>query len=115
MKDTPVIIEAKNIHNESSTPLNKKLITERLRNELNKAADGRMIFIAGNKEKESNFTPGYYFHGKITSIDSVDPESGGISHYLSFYFEIIDIKSGISVWGKKFEDKEFGQEDITNR
>jgi PBP1b-binding outer membrane lipoprotein LpoB len=43
-----VIIDAEYFRNESSQPINKNLITDKLRVDLNRAANGRMVFVGRN-------------------------------------------------------------------
>src|SRR5690606_9027156 len=107
--------------NESSSRINKNMITDRLRIELQRAAQGRMVFIgreySGMVEAERELkrsgvtdagtirstrgTAGADFRlvGRITSADAVDSSSALTSRYQQISFEMIDLEYGTAVWG----------------
>lgn len=132
-----VIIDDTNFSNESSAIINKRLITERLMINLNRAAAGRMVFIerqaAGMVEKErtlkrqkvvssgtmgnTSATAGADFGlvGRIMSQSTVKGASGKQSRYFEISFKMIDMESGIAVWTGLYEFKKTGQDDVIYR
>ena len=132
-----VIIDSTYFVNEGSTPINKNLITDRLRVELNRSARGRMLFIgrenirAVESEKElkemgvvdkgtvrqTGSTAGadYRLTGRINSLDKIDPNTGQRARYNQIVFEMIDLDKGFLVWSGIYEFQKSGQDDIIYR
>ncbi|HUV50091.1 MAG TPA: penicillin-binding protein activator LpoB [Anaerolineae bacterium] len=132
-----VIIDAEYFKNESSTRINKNMITDRLRTELNRAARGKMIFIGREylnmmlkelqlkqlgviNEGESTSEPKAYggdfrLGGRISTMDSVDPKTGSFARYHQILFEMIDLNTSEIVWSGSYNFKKVGQEDIIYR
>lgn len=138
LKKTPrVVIDGKYFINESSTRINKNMITDRLRIGLNKFGKGKMVFVSRERmglvlhEKmlaqsgltaddgtmaDSQLTGAdYRLAGRIAALDSVDPRTGVQSRYHQILFEIIELKSGAIVWTDSYDFKKVGQEDIIYR
>jgi PBP1b-binding outer membrane lipoprotein LpoB len=132
-----VVIDSAYFYNESSSVVNKNLFTDRLRTELNRAANGRMIFLArhlaemteneSGLEKKSVVTEGtqgptkdalgwdYRLGGRIASIDATEPRTGAKSRYHQTTFELVERGSGVIVWSNTYEFKKSAQEDILYR
>lgn len=132
-----IIIDSEYFANESSSRLNKNLITDRLRIELNRASNGRMVFVgrqyAGMVEAERQLkrdgvtdagtirstrgTAGVDFRlgGRIASLDAVDPSTGMTSRYQQITFEMVDMEYGTIVWAGIYEFKKSAQDDIIYR
>lgn len=132
-----VIIDSQYFTNESSSRINKNMITDRLRIELQRAAQGRMLFIgreySGMVEAEralkrdgvtdagtirsTRGTAGadYRLVGRITSADAVDSSSALTSRYQQISFEMIDLEYGTVVWSGLYEFKKTAQDDIIYR
>lgn len=132
-----VVMDSTYFRNESSSTVNKNLITDRLRTELNRAAAGRMVFLARhhsdlvederNLEKEGVVGGGlfgstkdalgwdYRLGGRIASLDAVDPASGIKSRYHQITFELIERGSGTIVWSNTYEFRKTAQDDILYR
>lgn len=132
-----IIIDSQYFTNESSSRINKNMITDRLRIELQRAAQGRMVFIgreySGMVEAERELkrtgvtdagtirstraTAGADFRlaGRITSADAVDSSSGTASRYQQISFEMIDLEYGTVVWSGLYEFKKTAQDDIIYR
>jgi len=132
-----VIIDDGYFTNESSSIINKRLITERLMINLNRAAQGRMVFVeraaANMVENErmlkrdgavSQATLGsarkiagadYRLTGRIMSLDNIDARTGRQSRYHAITFKMVDLETGISVWTNMYEFKKASQEDIVYR
>ena len=132
-----VIIDSEYFKNESSTRINKNMITDRLRTGLNRAARGKMIFIGREyldmmlkelqlkqlgviNEGKSTSEPKAYgadfrLGGRISTLDSVDPKTGSFARYHQILFEMIDLNTGEIVWSGSYNFKKVGQEDIIYR
>lgn len=132
-----VIVDDKYFINESATRMNKRLITERLMINLNRASMGRMVFVeraaAGMVEHEralkrtgtvSGGTTGqtaktagadFRLTGKIMSQDSVSNNSGYKARYNMITFKMIDLETGIVVWSNMYEFKKSTAEDVIYR
>jgi hypothetical protein len=131
-----IIIDDQNFTNESSSRLNKRLITDQLRVELNRAAQGRMYFISreniGMVEKErllkqegvvttgtlpmTPATAGADFRltGRIASLDAI-ATSGLQSRYHQITFELINLQTGIIAWSGRYEFQKAAQEGVEYR
>lgn len=138
-RDRPpfVIVDATHFKNESSTRINKNLITNRLRTQLNRAANGRMLFVGRQYSKAVNeernlkrekivsqgtlpMTPtvagaDYRLVGTIASLEQINPAVGGSDKYHQITFEMVDLESGFIVWSNIYEMKKFAQTDILYR
>jgi hypothetical protein len=132
-----VIIDAEYFHNEGSTRINKNMITDRLRIDLNRSANGRMVFVGRHfsdmvaKERElkrdgmvSQGTIGnakaqagadFRMGGRITTQDSIRASTGMASRYHLITFEMVDLETGIIVWSGMYEFKKSAQEDVVYR
>ena len=131
-----IIIDAEYFKNQGSTRINKNMITDRLRTELNRSAQGKMIFIGREylnmmlKElqlKQSGivsdgadaelraYGADYRLGGRISTLDSVNPQTGAFSRYHQILFEMIDLNTGAIVWSGSYNFKKTAQEDIIYR
>ncbi|WP_027714810.1 membrane protein [Desulfuromonas sp. TF] len=132
-----VIVDAEYFHNEGSTRINKNMITDRMRIDLNRSANGRMVFIGRHfsdmvaKERELKregmVTEGtigsakaqagadFRLGGRITTQDAVRASSGMASRYHLITFEMIDLETGIIVWSGMYEFKKSAQDDVVYR
>lgn len=132
-----VIIDAEYFKNEGATRINKNMITDRLRTELNRAARGKMIFIGREylnmmlKElqlKQSGiidegatasefkaYGADFRLGGRISTLDSVNPKTGSFSRYHQILFEMINLSTGQIVWSGAYNFKKIAQEDIIYR
>lgn len=132
-----VIVDSEYFRNEGSSRLNKNSITDRLRIELNRAANGKMVFVgreyAQMYEEERTLkregvvdsgTVGqsakavgadYRLGGRITSLDSMDTASGMSSRYHQIIFEMVNLETGVIVWSGMYEMKKSAQDDVIYR
>lgn len=132
-----IIIDSEYFRNESSSRINKNSITDRLRIELNRAANGRMVFVARHYSdmvesertlkrsgsvdsgtiRQTQATAGADFRlgGRITSLDATDTRSGDASRYHQISFEMIDLEYGTIVWSNVYEMRKSAQDDIIYR
>lgn len=132
-----IIIDSQYFTNESSSRINKNMLTDRLRINLNRAANGRLTFVgreyADMVEKERDLkrmgvvdggtiratqaTAGADFRlvGRIMSLDAMDMQSQERSRYHQITFELIDLELGTYVWSGMYEFKKSSQDDIMYR
>ncbi|HEY0650628.1 hypothetical protein [Phenylobacterium sp.] len=121
-----VIVDDQYFTNESSQRLNKRIITDRLRVNLNRASNGRMVFvgreyaamIAQERElKREGVTDvgttgltraqagaDFRLTGRITSEDSAAQDgSGRIQRFNQITFEMVDLETGVIVWSNLYD------------
>lgn len=132
-----VIIDAEYFRNESSSRINKNMIADRLRIGLNRASQGRMVFVGRHysdmvaKEREMKRAGAvdsgtirqtqaqaggdFRLGGRITSQDAIDRNSGVKSRYSQIIFEMVDLEYGTIVWSGIYEFKKAAQEDVMYR
>lgn len=132
-----VIVDAEYFANESAQPINKNIITDRLRVNLNRASQGRMVFVgrnyAGMVSAERDLkrqgitdvgTTGltkaqagsdYRLGGRIASLDARNSRSGFQQRYNQITFEMIDLESGVIVWSGMYEFSRAGADDAVYR
>jgi len=132
-----VIIDSEYFRNESSTRINKNIITDRLRVELNRAASGRMIFVgrhysdmveseralkrdsavdAGTLEAARATLGGdFRLGGRITTLDSVNSATGLATRMHQIIFEMVDLENGMIVWSGIYDFKKTAQDDVIYR
>jgi len=138
-----VIVDSKYFTNESSSIVDKKLITDRLRLELTAAANavttdvGGLVFVgrhyADMVEHERGLKDGgvvdqgtrpptaapfggdFRLGGRIGSHDTVDPGTGEVARYHQIVFEMVDLESSQIVWGGMYEFKKVGRYGIEHR
>ncbi len=132
-----VIVDSEYFRNESTSRINKNLITDRLRVELNRAANGRLVFVGrhfadmvegeralkdsgqvdGGTLRRTAATAGGDFRlgGRIASQDAIDPATGMQSRYQMITFEMIDLEYGTIVWSGIYELRKASQDDIIYR
>ena len=136
--NTPrIVVDAQYFRNESSTVINKSLITDQLRTSLNRAAKGRLVFLARHQagmvekeralEEEGIVTEGtqgatkqslgydYRLGGRITSLDAVNTRSGMKSRFHQINFELIERGSGIIAWTNMYQIRKSALDDIVYR
>lgn len=132
-----IIIDSEYMVNESTSRINKNMMTDRLRVNLNRAANGRMVFVGRHysnmitKERElkrnglvdsgtirtTQATAGadYRLGGRITSQDALDTKTQQKSRYHQVTFEMVDLELGTIVWSGIYEFKKTAQDDIVYR
>lgn len=132
-----VIIDASDFANDSSQPINRNLITDRLRVNLNRSAQGRMSFINRvntqmvERERElkragqvDSGTTGlakrvmggdFKLSGRIASLDSRNPRTGMLQRFTQITFEMTDLETGEIVFGGQYEFARAAADDIVYR
>lgn len=132
-----VIIDEQYFKNESSSVINKKLITERLLVNLNRSAAGRMVFVEraaaemveneralkrkgvttdgalGRAEKTAGAD--YRLAGSIMSLDTASNSTSMVSRYHQVSFKMVDLETGVLVWSGMYEFKKSAQDDLVYR
>jgi len=132
-----VVVDSRYFRNESTSIIDVNLLTDRLRTELNRAANGRMVFLGRQYadmneeeralEQEGVVTGGtqgptqkalgwdYRLGGRITSLDSQDTRTRLISRYHQITFEMLERGTQRIVWNATYEFKKSAQDDIRYR
>ncbi len=132
-----VIIDDKYFINESANTINKRMITERLMINLNRAAAGRMVFIeraaAAMVENERTLkregvvsqgtmgntaTPAgadFRLSGRIMSLDTRQDATGRIARFHEIAFKLIDLETSVVVWSGMYDFKKSARDNIRYR
>lgn len=132
-----VIVDSRYFTNESMQRLNVNLITDRLRSDLNRASDGRMIFIARanaamiEEERalkregvtdvgttgmtQAQFGADYRLTGNIASQDARSQKSGTVQRFTQITFEIVDLETGVITWSNTYEVARSATDDVVYR
>jgi hypothetical protein len=132
-----VIIDSQYFHNDSSQRIDKDIITDRLRVDLNRAAGGRMIFVSRDdadmvaQERalkregvtdtgttgmtQAQFGGDYRLRGRISTIDEADRKTGMVQRYTQITFEMVDLESGQSVWTNEYDFSRSAGDDVVYR
>jgi penicillin-binding protein activator len=132
-----VIVDSQHFENQSSQRLNKDAITDRLRVGLNRASQGRMVFVSRQsaavvaQERDLKRTgtvdratigltkaqagADYRLIGRINSLDSRDGRTGMVQRYNQITFEMIDLERGTIVWSGMYEFARAAADDIVYR
>ncbi len=132
-----VIVDGEYFSNESSQRINRNLIADRLRINLNRSSQGRLIFVSRqsaamveqerdlkrqgrvdsgtNSLTQAQAGGDYRLRGNIGSIDSRDPRTGMVQRYNQITFEMIDLERGTIVWSGIYEFARAAADDIIYR
>lgn len=132
-----IVIDSEYFSNESSQPINRNLITQRLLVGLNQAAGDKLVFVnraqqamvAEERERKRSGatdtgTTGlrkaalgvdYRLSGRIGSLDSRSAASGMVQSYVQVSFEMTDLESGELVWTGLYEFSRAAADDVVYR
>ena len=132
-----IIIDNEYLRNESTSVINTNMLTDRLRIELNRAANGRMVFVGRHYadmvqherdlKRDSVVDSGtirmtaaqagadFRLGGRITSLDALDRNSGAQSRYSQISFEMVDLELGTIVWSGLYEMRKAAQDNVIYR
>ncbi|MEQ1533961.1 MAG: penicillin-binding protein activator LpoB [Sideroxydans sp.] len=132
-----VILDEAYFQNESSQRINKNLLVDRLRINLQRASKGKLLFVSREStdmvaaERElkrqgetdnGTLTPAkaqagadYRLVGRINSLDSRSAKTGAVERYTQITFELIDLETSLSIWSNLYEFKKGGQDDAIYR
>ncbi|GAB3459036.1 penicillin-binding protein activator LpoB [Massilia terrae] len=132
-----IIIDAEYLKNDSTQRLNKNLIVDRLRINLQRASRGKLSFLSResaamvNAERElkregvtdagttgltkAQAGADYRLIGHISTLDSRSTSTGTVERYTQLSFELIDLETGVSLWANQYEMKKGGLDDAVYR
>lgn len=132
-----VVIDSQYFRNEGSQAINRDIITDRLRVNLNRASQGRLTFVTrvnmNMVQDERDLkrqgvtdvgTTGmtkavmgadYRLTGVISTLDSRNPRTGMVQRYNQISFEMVDLESGEIVWSGLYEFARAAADDIVYR
>lgn len=132
-----IIVDPKYFRNESSEIIDKALITDRIRVNLLRAAQGRMRFIgreyanAVAEERElkdagtvdvgttgrtrAQAGADYRLVGRIGTRDAIDTRTGQTSRFSQYTFELLDMEYGEIIWSNLYEFKKENRDDVVYR
>jgi penicillin-binding protein activator len=133
-----IIMDGEYIANASAQRIDRNLIANRMRAELNRASQGRMIFVSREsaemvaRERElkrqgvvdagalgltqAQAGGDYRLRGEIGSMDSRDPRSGLVQRLTQITFEMIDLERGTIIWsGPPYTISRAAADDIVYR
>ena len=131
-----IIIDSQYFENQSTSRINKNMLTDRLRIGLNRAANGRLLFVGrefadmiekerqlkregvvdGGTIRQTRATAGADFRlvGRIMSQDKMSADQTK-SRYHQVTFELIDLELGTYVWSGLYEFQKTAQDDVVYR
>jgi hypothetical protein len=132
-----IVIDSQYFKVGGSQAINRDLITERLRVNLNRASQGRLSFIdrthldAIEKERDlkrqgltdvgtvglSKAVAGsdFLLRGAISTADSRSPRTGLMQRYNQISFEMVDVESSEIVWSGLYEFARVAADDVVYR
>lgn len=132
-----VVIDSQYFKVGGSQAVNRDLITERLRVNLNRAAQGRFIFVtrtnldAVKEERalkrqgatdsgtggmvDAVFGSDFLLRGTISSQDARSATTGFTQRYNQISFEIVDVESSEIVWSGLYEFSRAAADDVVYR
>lgn len=138
-RSTPprIVLDSQHFTNDSASRINKNIVTDRLRNDLNRAAAGRLIFLSehyGNmvdkyraQKRDGSTDAGtirstkakagadFVLGGRITSLDAASKSTGTVSRYHQISFELVDVEFGNIAWSGMYEFRKEAQDDVVYR
>lgn len=131
-----VIVDARYIRNQSSTRMDKSIITGIIFDEIMNSGNGKIMVMdesdlkmvqEARKVKRSGeykgtmgmtkqmFYGDYRITGKISSHDTMNAAVGVANRYHMIHLRIVDLETGMPVWSGRHEFKKSSQADILYR
>jgi PBP1b-binding outer membrane lipoprotein LpoB len=132
-----VVIDSEYFSNSGSQAINRDIITNRLRVNLNRASKGRMVFVTrtdlsmvqGERDLKQSSTvdqgtvdsnrlmygADYRLRGEIATLDAKSNKSGMMQRYNQITFEMVDVVSGQLVWSGQYEFERAAADDVMYR
>jgi PBP1b-binding outer membrane lipoprotein LpoB len=136
-KSPRVIIDAQEFKNDSTQPINRNIITDRLRVALNRASKGRLQFVgrqyvaAVESERQlkragvtdvgttgmtkATLGADYRLGGRIATLDSKSARTGMIQRLTQITFEMFDLESGEILWSGIYTFARAAGDDVVYR
>ena len=132
-----VIIDGEFFTNESTQRINKNIVTDRLRVALNRASQGRMIFVSRQASamvqqerdlKREGYTDqgtlgltrgqaggDFRLQGNISSLDSRNNRTGVTQRFTQLTFEMVDLERATIVWSNSYDIARASADDVVYR
>jgi len=133
-----VIVDDQYFTNESAQRLNKRMITDRLRVNLNRASNGRMVFVGREyaamvaQERElkrdgvtdvgttgltrAQAGADFRLTGRIASEDAAAQDgSGRVQRFNQITFEMVDLETGVIVWSNLYDFSRVAADSVMYR
>lgn len=132
-----IVMDGEHFKNEGTQRINKNLIVDRLRINLQRASRGKLSFVsresaalvsAERELKRDGITDSgttgltraqagvdFRLVGRIGTLDARSSSTGAVERYTQLSFELIDLESGVSVWANQYEMKKGGLDDAVYR
>ena len=132
---TPPVVVLEPVLNDTRFPINKNIFLDRIQAQLISKAQGKITFMARERmvalerEREmkrngqltSSSNPqvqefkgaDYFLTGKLSGLSTSTKQ--GVSDYILYTFQLIDVRTGAIVWGGDDEIKKQGQTDAVYR
>jgi hypothetical protein len=131
-----IVIDSQYFKVGGSQAINRDLITERLRVNLNRAAQGRLSFIdrthldaveqerslkrqgvtdVGTVGMKAVAGSDFLLRGAISTADSRSPRTGLMQRYNQVSFEMVDVESSEIVWSGLYEFARVAADDVVYR
>jgi hypothetical protein len=132
-----IIIDGEYFTNESSQRINKNILTDRLRVALNRASQGRFVFVSRQAAKmvqderdlkregvtdvgTLGLTRGqaggdFRLQGNITSLDSRNNDTGMVQRFTQLTFEMVDLERATIVWSNSYDIARAAADDVVYR
>lgn len=131
------MVDSEYFRNQSSQRIDKDMITDALRVQLNRAAAGRLRFLSretlgavgrerelkdqgatdqGTMARRQILGADYQLIGKITSLDSRSTKTGTYQRRTQIIFELLDLETDEVIWtGEPYVTLRASDEDIVNQ
>ena len=131
----PPVVVLEPVLNETRFPVNKNIFLERIQAQLISKAQGKIVFMARERmaalERERDLKRNgqltatsdpmvqefkgadYFLTGKLSGLSTSTKQ--GVSDYILYTFQLIDVRTGAIVWGGDDEIKKQGQTDAVYR
>jgi PBP1b-binding outer membrane lipoprotein LpoB len=132
-----IVVDSGYFRNSGMQAINRDLITNRLRVNLNRASQGRFMFVTRTnlemvqQERDLKRTgvtdigstgltraiagADYRLTGEISSLDQRNPKTGMVQRYNQITFEMVDLESGQIVWSGQYEFERAAADDVIYR
>ena len=132
---SPPVIVLQPVLNETRFPINKSIFLDRIQSRLISQAAGKVTFLARERkaalesERDMKRTgevtaasdpraqefkgADYFLTGKLSGLSS--SSKGGVSDYILYTFQLIDVRTSAIVWGGDDEIKKQAQADAVYR